>query len=217
MSKRWFISDLHFGHGNILKYQGSTRTFPSVAAMDAEMISRWNKSINKRDVVYVIGDFSFYRDMSYNKQILSCLNGKKILIRGNHDLGETKELLDAGFDDVRDEMRMKISNGENVLLKHYPYDLPWWVYFYRKLIGSLGPWRSYYVHTPIDKGAFLIHGHHHGAPKMKRKMINVNVDSWDFKPVSESTICQMINNYKINKLSYKIMRKLKGWKKRWIK
>jgi calcineurin-like phosphoesterase family protein len=189
---RWFISDTHFGHKKILKYQAATRTFESAEAMDEHMISVWNKHIKPKDLVYVVGDFSFYRDMTINQNILTRLNGKKILIRGNHDIGETTEYLAAGFADVRDELIMKLSNAQSVLVKHYPYDSPWWIRLWLRLTGKLGGWKKYYALYPIDKGLWHIHGHHHGAPRVSGRQINVNVDSWDFKPVSETTICQIM-------------------------
>ena len=38
MSKTWFISDMHFGHANIIKYED--RPFADTAAMDKELIKR---------------------------------------------------------------------------------------------------------------------------------------------------------------------------------
>lgn len=193
---RWFISDLHFGHKNILRYQADTRTFSSVEAMDEHMIRMWNKHIKPKDTVYVVGDFSFYRDMNKNAELLSRLNGNKILIRGNHDIGGTKEYMDAGFSDVRDELIIKLSNAESIFLKHYPYDSPWWVRLWRRLTGKLGVWKKYYALYPIDKGLWHVHGHHHGAARVSGRQINVNVDSWDFKPVNETTICQIMRGKK---------------------
>ena len=53
--KIFFTSDLHFGHENVLKMDN--RPFKTVDEMDAELIKRWNKKVNKGDIVYVLGDF----------------------------------------------------------------------------------------------------------------------------------------------------------------
>lgn len=191
--RKFFISDLHFGHKNIIHYQKDTRKFMTVEEMDNHMIECWNKVVYKKDRVYVIGDFSFYRDIEKTKEILSKLNGNKILIRGNHDLFTSKQYIEAGFEDVRDELLIKLSNKKRVLLKHYPY------YNY-KLFNQIkdylklrkNSWRNYYTFYPINKGFWHIHGHHHGGERVIGKEINVNVDSWNFKPVSESEIISIM-------------------------
>ena len=90
--KVWFISDLHFSHRNILKFQklrqevlGFTLEDPdAIKKMDEYMIELWNSQISKRDRVYILGDLSFGTSEDV-KKLLGKLNGNKILIRGNHD------------------------------------------------------------------------------------------------------------------------------------
>jgi calcineurin-like phosphoesterase family protein len=38
MSKTWFVSDMHFGHTNIIKYED--RPFADTTEMDKELIKR---------------------------------------------------------------------------------------------------------------------------------------------------------------------------------
>ena len=45
---------------------------------------KWNNLINKCDIVYILGDFSF-ASVDDTKKILNKLNGQKHLIIGNHD------------------------------------------------------------------------------------------------------------------------------------
>jgi len=85
--KYWFTSDTHFGHSNIIKY--TERPFKSVEHMDKELIRRWNERVNPEDVVFHLGDFCFKggtqggeNKYTYYEQQL---NGKIILIKGNHD------------------------------------------------------------------------------------------------------------------------------------
>jgi calcineurin-like phosphoesterase family protein len=56
-----------------------------VEAHDKWLIDIWNKTIGKRDIVYILGDFSFASPEIIKKQILPKLNGQKYLILGNHD------------------------------------------------------------------------------------------------------------------------------------
>lgn len=89
MQKVWFTSDTHFGHKNILKHcplraeQGDFN-IDDVEAHDKWLIERWNKTIGKKDIVYIIGDFAF-GSTEQVKKLLGKLNGKKFLILGNHD------------------------------------------------------------------------------------------------------------------------------------
>lgn len=75
----WFTADTHFGHANIIKY--CNRPFKSVDEMNEKLISNWNSIVQEGDTVYHLGDFSFRGYYRYKNR----LNGKIILLRGNHD------------------------------------------------------------------------------------------------------------------------------------
>ena len=81
----YFTSDLHFGHSNIMKFHPCFRPFSSVEEMDRALIGHWNNRVNPCDTVYNIGDISFHKDMGTNISIFSKLNGKHVLVLGNHD------------------------------------------------------------------------------------------------------------------------------------
>lgn len=49
-------------------------------------------------------------------------------------------------------------------------------------------------HRPKNEGNWLLHGHVHSAWKVKDKQINVGVDVWDYKPISELAIYEIINH-----------------------
>ena len=49
MRKVFFTSDTHFGHENVIRFDG--RPFASVEEMDAELIRRWNAKVGKGDLV----------------------------------------------------------------------------------------------------------------------------------------------------------------------
>ena len=78
----FFISDTHFGHGNVIKY--SKRPFSCADEMDEAMIAAWNAVVKPGDRIYHLGDFSFHRPEKGQK-ILSRLSGQKFLLAGNHD------------------------------------------------------------------------------------------------------------------------------------
>ena len=190
--RKWFISDLHFGHNNILKYQ-KNRDFGSVERMDEHIINSWNKYIAKKDLVYVIGDFSFH-DFEKTKEIMGRLNGEIILILGNHDKFRKYTIHDwveLGFKDVKDEEIVRLSNGVQYLLKHYPYAQGFFGKLWKKISLQKKYFRPYMAFYPVDAGMWHIHGHFHGGKALIGRQINVNVDTWNFKPVSEAQIIKM--------------------------
>lgn len=79
MSNVYFIGCLHLEHENMAKHRG----FNNSAEHDAYLISQWNSVINKKDLVYILGDVTMESD-KYEK--LALLKGRKIVVLGNHDL-----------------------------------------------------------------------------------------------------------------------------------
>ena len=92
MKKVWFTSDLHFGHKHILYFsKGRCENFKinvndtnAVEMHDELLIKQWNNVINKKDIVYILGDLSFLKK-DETKKLLERLHGEKHLILGNHD------------------------------------------------------------------------------------------------------------------------------------
>ena len=78
-----FTGDLHFGHENVLKFDG--RPFDTVEEMDTELIRRWNNKVDKGDLVYVLGDMIWKTRNDDAPGLIKSLNGQIILIKGNHD------------------------------------------------------------------------------------------------------------------------------------
>lgn len=126
----YFItSDLHFGHHNILKYNAKTRPFSSIEEMDEALIQHWNSVVSPKDTVYNLGDITFYHNFEKVKNILNRLNGKHILIFGNHDyiiranldfLLKNKKADGNFFLESAQEYLAIKHNGLPVILFHYP-------------------------------------------------------------------------------------------------
>ena len=88
----FYISDLHLGHKNILKYDN--RPWKTIEDMTIGVINNWNKVVSQKDDVYILGDFAFqnsYMTPFLITDVLSRLNGKKYLILGNHDTWINKQ------------------------------------------------------------------------------------------------------------------------------
>jgi len=76
----FFISDLHFGHKSLcngLRHMTSEES-------DELIINNWNKTVSKRDVVYILGDIGM-EDPRKVKEYMQRLNGIKYVVGGNHD------------------------------------------------------------------------------------------------------------------------------------
>lgn len=101
MSKTFLISDTHFGHSNIVKFlrdDGSKlRPWSDSDAMDEALIENWNNVVGPLDKVYHLGDVAIPRR---GLKCLGKLNGKKILIRGNHDIFKMSDYTEY-FHDIR--------------------------------------------------------------------------------------------------------------------
>lgn len=73
------------------------RPFSSTEEMDEAMVANWNRVVNPKDTVYHCGDVVIARK---NLQTLKRLNGKKRLIRGNHDMFKDNDYYEAGFEKI---------------------------------------------------------------------------------------------------------------------
>lgn len=176
-----FYSDPHFGHKNIIKY--CNRPFSDVEDMTRGLIENYNNVIGTNDVVMWLGDCSFCKKSDFN-QIMKRLNGKKILVRGNHD-HSNREMLQAGFEIVLSQCFLRIS-GKLCRLSHFPY-------FKSERPGMKIDDRHKNKRPVYVNGEILIHGHTHSSEKVYKNMIHVGVDAWDYKPALMSEIEEIMN------------------------
>jgi calcineurin-like phosphoesterase family protein len=84
----FLVSDTHFGHAGVCRFtrnDGVTKLRPwdDPAEMDEAMVKAWNERVRPNDKVYHLGDVVINRRAL---DIMSRLNGDKVLIRGNHDI-----------------------------------------------------------------------------------------------------------------------------------
>lgn len=147
----YFVSDLHFGHTNILKYEPKYRNYNSIKEMNINLIKEWNELITKNDIVYNLGDFFFGCSVEQAEIILKQLNFKKmILIIGNHD----------------NKVMLKLFKKYNIELK------------YADMINSHG-YHLYLSHYPTlieAKKTFNLHGHIHSNKMETKYHINMCYD-----------------------------------------
>lgn len=84
MSKKFFISDLHFGHKNILKYSGALRGGSTSEEHDQWLLDQINSVVKKGDLLYILGDVAF--NNTHLEKMKKIRAGNRVLVRGNHDV-----------------------------------------------------------------------------------------------------------------------------------
>lgn len=136
MGRKYYISDCHFGHENVIRFDG--RPFASVEEMDQAMMEYWRRRVQKDDEVYIIGDFC-YRSQKGPVWYLQRLPGKKYLIIGNHDEKTLKAPGALDYFEGIDKMMHVNDNGRQICLCHFP----------------LAEWNAYH------RGSFHLYGHIH--------------------------------------------------------
>lgn len=170
-----FTADHHFGHWNIVRH--CNRPWTSIEEHDSTLIELWNSVVNKKDLVYALGDLMMVPKqedgtprMKIYRRIRNRLNGKIILIKGNHDAG-SKEYYDC-FTEVCDYKEIKY-NKTKIICSHYPF----------------ASWNgSFHGHNP------MFHGHCHGRMDNSNYLrLDVGVDCWNYKPVHIDILLEHIN------------------------
>ena len=167
----FYISDTHFGHFNIIKH--CNRPFSTTEEMDKVMINNWNHVVTNKDTVYILGDVVFSKNnpVDYLKQ----LNGKKIVIVGNHDYDISKnrkkylelKLIDKICDYL--EIKDNINNQHyKIIMSHYP--MVEWNGFFRGSIHLYG-----HIHNNKQNMSYEI-------MKNINNAYNVGADILDFTP-----------------------------------
>jgi len=162
MSKDWFISDTHIGHGNIMKYcnrlglsadeQKNLKdkadfkvSNESIVRMNDMIVDEINSVVMPEDRLWHLGDVIFgNKKFVYAncKKFLDRLNCKEIhLCRGNHD----NKIIEPLFASVEDVRYIRISKKKMVFVSHYAHAI--WDQSHRGRIHLYG-----HSHAGAEKG-----------------------------------------------------------------
>ena len=174
--KLFFCSDSHYSHYNICKY--CHRPFQSRSEMDQTLIKNWNEVVPEDGIVVHCGDFMLPHNediKEYNKY-LNRLNGRVLLLRGNHDLASLDWVSDKLIA-VRDQA-MIVVDGVKIFAQHYP------------CAAFNGDYHVYgHIHTLADGTCYGIDGD--VTKVMRKNTYDVGVDQNGYTPVSYWQLCDI--------------------------
>lgn len=112
---RWVWADLHLGHKNICEFNGvnglKLRPWNNIDEMHEALINNHNSVVSPKDTVYYLGDVCINKKFIH---LLSLFNGRKILVKGNHDIFDLKYYLPY-FDDIR-----AFDVKDRIVMSHIP-------------------------------------------------------------------------------------------------
>ena len=180
--KVFFTSDNHFFHENIIRY--CQRPFDGYESMNFEMIHRWNLAVSQDDIGIFVGDISagLKGRVDELRDVIRSLNGRKILIRGNHDHQPNEWYLESGFLKVVDSAKFG-----SVVLSHYP-------------LPSLER-RGLSGESLFGQFSHIVHGHVHDPGPDYERHFNVAADRHNFMPVPlDVAIPQLFQQEFVNEL-----------------
>ena len=169
----YFTADPHLGHKSIIKMM--SRPFESTEEMDEEVLHQYNKTVDRKDTLIIVGDFCWKDHNKYRSRI-RCKNIH--LIWGNHDRPKYADAFGIAKDVASYKIGPADKQKQKIWCSHYPH--------------CFWPASHY--------GSLHVYGHHHymreeylDAIWPERRSMDVGVDvayeMFDkFRPFSEIEI-----------------------------
>lgn len=201
---RFWTSDLHIGHTNIIDFCGrpfyedtvvhfalgdAEVTVPDVDAMNQALLDNYNDLVRPTDEVWFVGDLVMGR-FETTIEFMRQFHGDKYLVPGNHDRCHKmfpkwrrfQPYYEAVGFTVLDSQVITTVADQSVKVCHFPYRF---THVSDDRYSGL---------RPDDEGDWLIHGHTHDTEKVDyaTRSIHVGVDAWSYAPVPESEIEKII-------------------------
>ncbi len=157
----WLWSDLHLGHGNIIRY--TERPFEDVAAMNATLYRNWEETVGEADTLVFVGDLAMRDAVSEGtwQRIRDGRGACKRLVFGNHDLTGGGDLRVDGFDDICSVLC--IDGDPPLVCTHLPL-------------------------KQVPAGCVNVHGHTHNELPRETRHVNVSVEQIEYRPVAASRL-----------------------------
>ena len=148
----WIVSDTHFFHANIGLYCNRPDGWQET------IIENWNRLVGPDEVIFHLGDLAFGKREAL-VSLVSLLNGRLYLMRGNHDRRSCSFYQRQGITLVPDPYHLTLPSGIKLVFSHRPI-------------------------LPLDPGVTNLHGHIHNnsAPAFGTRHINLSVEMRDYRP-----------------------------------
>ena len=160
-----WTADSHVGHRGILSPRMHIpRVFASIQEHDETLVARWNAVVRPEDTVWHLGDFAYRCSEAYARSIFSRLNGRKYLVRGNHDRLGARLPWNGPVVDVAHVVVPDPITGlpQGVFCNHY----------------------AQRVWPRMHRGDIHLYGHSHGTLPGTAASTDVGVDCFDLAPVT---------------------------------
>lgn len=192
MNKMFISSDFHFGHSNLCagtslwQDKSGCRPFQTVEEHDNTILDNINSIVQPEDTLWILGDFSVgSRSCGLNKEeayikyrnLIRCNDVKYIV--GNHSLNK-RRLRELGiFSEVHDYYEL-LYKKKFICMSHYPF----------------AEWNG------SSHGSIMCHGHSHGNYHGRGRIIDVGVNTNEFKPYLLDDVIEKMKLIDINHIGH---------------
>ena len=151
--KIYVVADLHFNDKQIIDFE--RKQFATIDEHNEYIIQKFNEVVTNDDLTYFLGDLGFGNWKEIRK-LVKRLNGRKVLIFGNHDIFSDDAAKEMGFEQIYHHP-IYVSSG--VILSHEPV---------------LEAYKNSYV--------INVHGHLHNSELNEKNFFNVNLARRQYRP-----------------------------------
>ena len=197
------VSDPQFGSQGVFDWVPQRRNFGHIEHLHEALVANWNAVVGADDYVLCLGDFTQnlkdrHASMTLVEKYTGLLNGRKLLIRGNHDAELTPWYYDCGWNCLIEHPLVFQGDTMRWLASPTPYG--------GCLICDIDDRRILFSHFAIDESEYAdcrylvekahlrelfekfdcdlnVHGHTHIRPVDRPRCLSACVEKTDFKPV----------------------------------
>lgn len=171
---------------------------------DGDIVDNIMESLGKDDDLFILGDISSGGKESLDSAIedlksLKMPRKRMHLILGNHeDLDMRRSKMDRYLEVFGEVSRTGVVSisGSNVVMSHFQFKDDFKGVQYNGMSENTGADRYVRYAVVDDMMTLLLHGHTHAKTPFEfgnPREMNVGVDAWDMKPVSENDIRSMLD------------------------
>ncbi|MEY9831067.1 calcineurin-like phosphoesterase family protein [Sinorhizobium fredii] len=177
-TQKYFTADLHLGHHGILRHCAATRSFDTVEVMDRAIVDRINERVSAADILYIVGDFAISSDPEYVRHLFHSINGRKVVVLGNHDLDRkgrvNRNIRDLPWDIPPTAALETHDEGCRIYLHHY----------------ACRTWPA------AHHGSYHLFGHSHGnlPPLGRSRDVGIDCPDLAFRPATFAELKETLDD-----------------------